>query len=86
MILDGTRIHNNTADKDGDDGLGGGIMNSGTLILNSGSIDHNHASKDGGSIFNTGNGKCMGNSELVHHNTLGSDRIPDDIAPLEPGK
>ncbi len=28
----------------------------------------------------------MGNSELVHHNTLGSDRIPDDIAPLGPGK
>jgi len=86
MTLDGTRIHNNTANKNGDDGLGGGIMNSGTLILNSGSIDHNHASKDGGSIFNNGNGKCMGNSKLVHHNTLGSDRIQDDIAPLESGK
>ena len=29
------------------------------LILNNSSIDHNHAFKDGGGIFNTGNGKWM---------------------------
>lgn len=84
MTLGGTRIHSNNADRNGN-GLGGGIMNSGTLILNNGSIDHNHALKDGGGIFNTDNGKWTGNSALVHDNTLGSDRIPDDIAPLEPG-
>ncbi len=85
MTLDGTRIHGNTADKNGD-GLGGGIVNSGTLNLNSGSIDHNHASKDGGGIYNGKNGKLTGNSALVHDNTLGSDGIPDDIAPFEPLK
>jgi len=84
MTLDGTRIHSNTADRNGN-GFGGGIMNSGELILNNGSIDHNHASKDGGGIFKTSeNSKVTGNLALVHDNTLGSDRIPDDIAPLEP--
>lgn len=81
ITLNGTRIHSNTADRNGY-GVGGGIMNSGTLILNTGSIDHNHASKDGGGILNTGNGKWIGDSALVHDNTLGNDRIPDDIAPL----
>jgi hypothetical protein len=83
MTLDGTRIYSNTADKNGEDGLGGGIMNHGTLNLNNGSIDHNHASKNGGGILNSGNGKWIGNSALVHDNTLGSDCIPDDIAPLK---
>lgn len=84
MILDGTRIHSNIADRNGN-GLGGGIMNSGIVTLNNGSIDHNHASKDGGGIFNTDNGKVTGNLALVHDNTLGSDSIPDEIAPLDPG-
>jgi hypothetical protein len=85
MTLGGTRIHSNNADRNGD-GIGGGIMNSGTLFRNNGSIDHNHAFKDGGGIFNNGNGKATGNLALVHDNTLGNDRIPDDIAPLGPLK
>jgi len=86
MILDGTRIHHNTADRNGN-GIGGGIHNSGTLILNNGSIDHNHASKEGGGIKNNElNGKLTGDLALVQYNTLGSDHIPDNIAPLELGR
>jgi hypothetical protein len=80
ITLDGARIHKNIADRNGN-GEGGGIMNVGTLILNSGSIDHNHASINGGGICNNKkHGKWEGNLALVHDNTLGSDRIPDDIA------
>lgn len=79
ITLCGTRIHGNIADKDGD-GLGGGISNSGDLILNSGSIDHNHASRNGGGICHKKKEELVGNLELVQDNTLGSDHIPDDIA------
>jgi len=83
MTLDGTRIHSNNADRN-ENGLGGGIMNSGRLILKNGSIDHNHAFKEGGGIFNSKNGEATGNLALVSNNTLGSERIPDEIAPLKP--
>jgi hypothetical protein len=79
ITLCGTRIYRNIADKDGN-GLGGGIWNGETLILKSGSIDNNHASRKGGGICHKKNKEPTGNLALVHDNTLGSDHIPDDIA------
>jgi nucleoside phosphorylase len=79
MTLNGARIFNNTANKNGN-GLGGGIMNSGTLTLKSGSVDHNTAFTEGGGIYNTEYAKLFGEKQLVHDNAL-INGLPDDISP-----
>jgi hypothetical protein len=72
VTVTNSQIYGNTAYY-----YGGGVWNSAsTLVLNSGSIDHNTANAidplgSGGGIFNQGT--ITGNTDIVHDNT------PDDI-------
>jgi hypothetical protein len=79
MTLDGVQIYGNNANRN-ENGLGGGIQNSGILTLKSGSIDCNTALTYGGGIRNSIAGKVSGCMSLVHDNTL-TNGIPDDISP-----
>jgi hypothetical protein len=74
LILDGVTIRGNTASKN-DYGYGGGIQNSGIMILKNGSVDHNTACTKGGGVWCNDPQKVSGNRQIVH------DNIPDDISP-----
>lgn len=79
IILDGAIIYENVANKN-EDGLGGGIYNSGTLTLISGSICNNKAFREGGGIYNDKHAKLFGDKQLVHKNAL-INGLQNDIAP-----
>lgn len=81
IVLDGTLIYSNIANKN-DSGKGGGIQNAGELNLKNGSIDHNIAFTDGGGIWNEVAGTVTGIRTLVHDNKICG--TSDNISP-EPG-
>ena len=84
--INGGTIQNNSATGDGYNiaGIGGGIANNGTLIINGGNIIGNTSASNGGGIYGSINGFggiFIKNNPVIRDNKMGSDAnnvyIPD---------
>ena len=84
--INGGTIQNNSATGDGYNiaGIGGGIANNGTLIINGGNIIGNTSASNGGGIYGSINGSggiFIKNNPVIRDNKMGSDAnnvyIPD---------